>query len=576
MSQVSIDLSPITRAVDRLGDQLGRQIDSVDTKVGVVRSDLASTRSELAQLKAQFTSWVDEARRTAAVQESSVKLVDLKAQLDREFGHHGVVRRTSTGVLQAFDIGNVSNETVTSVAEELMIQTPRYWLAPCLVALAAWSMDKEDTAERSIREAYARDANKTSLLFALITRRQGRADASARWLRHYLMSLDPTALTREFAVILEATSHSAFGPAGQQLLTETIAKWRLQLRNDADAVDAQIKRWVADIGIRRDVLDAGSYPTLSVLAREWPAVARQLEQASALPKTMDAYEAIRDMSTSVPLVLEDLLDDILDRLVTEYDQEELPLRRNVVYHEAVVEERGDLDRARFRADHVQQALEMTQDILTLQTMAATNPTLVGVGPQTQRLMIGAGVKDFIAGVGRYCANYRADAIATVTLDFKPDHSNYARSYGFKGTQIMSGTPERIAIEDIQKTWDRTFADYIASVSFKNAWYTKRALIAGGIGIVVLLFNIWAGLVALLIGAGIVYYLGDQEKKRCAKLIADAEAQRGEAAAYTVALYHNAQAELVDAKLCYEKLDSQETELISLIETWPTRGNEEEL
>ena len=576
MSQVSIDLSPIIRAVDQLGNQLGRQIDSVDTKVGVVRSDLASTRTELSQLKAQFSSWVDEARRTAAVQESSVKLVDLKAQLDREFGHHAIVRRTSTGVLQAFDIGNVSNETVTSVAEELMIQTPRYWLAPCLVAMAAWSMDRQDIAERSVREAYARDANKTSLLFALITRRQGRADASARWLRHYLMSLDPTALTREFAVILEATSHSAFGPAGQQLLTETIAKWRLQLRNDADAVDAQIKRWVADIGIRRDVLDAGSYPTLSVLAREWPTVARQLEQASALPKTIDAYEAIRDTSTSVPSVLEDLLDDILDRLVTEFDQEELPLRRNVVYHEAVVEERGDLDRARFRADHVQQALEMTQDILTLQTMAATNPTLVGVGPQTQRLMIGAGVKDFIAGVGRYCANYRADAIAQVIYDFKPDHSNFARSYGFKGTRIKSGKPEKAAIEDIQTTWDQTFADYIEGVSFKNAWYTKRALIAGGIGIVVLLFNIWAGLIALLIGVGIVYYLGDQEKKRCAKLIAEAEAQRGQAAAYTVALYHNAQAELVDAKLCYEKLDSQESELISLIQTWPTRGTEEEL
>ena len=87
----------------------------------------------------------------------------------------------------------------------------------------------------------------TSLLFALVTRRQGRMDASTRWLRHYLMSLSPQALTREFAVILEATSHSAFGPAGQQLLTETISKWRVQLRSDNDVVDAQVKRWVAEI-----------------------------------------------------------------------------------------------------------------------------------------------------------------------------------------------------------------------------------------------------------------------------------------------------------------------------------------
>lgn len=574
MSQ--IDLTPITRAVDRMGAQLSRQIDEVDTKVGTVRSDLASTKSELSQLRSQFMQWVDEARRTAAVQESSVKLVDLKAQLDREYGHYGVVRRTSQGVLQAFDIGNVSNATVTSVAEELMIQTPRYWLAPCLVALAAWSMNNEEIAEKSIREAYARDPNKTSLVFALVTRRQHREDASVRWLRHYLTSLAPTALTREFAVILEATSHNAFGAAGQQLLSEAIGKWRIQLRNDVDAVDSQIKRWVADIGIRREELDQDSYPVLAFLSPHWPIVKRQIELASALPETLLAYEAIRDFDAPIPSVLEDLLDDILDRLVTEYDEEELPLRREVVYHEAVVEERGDLDRARYRADHLQQALEMTQDILTLQTMAATNPKLVGVGPQTQRLMIGVGVKDFSAGVGRFCANYRAEAIERVSFDFKPEHSNYARSYGFKGTVVASDMPEQQALHQIQRTWDETFAAYIAAVSFDNSWYTKRALIAGGIGVVLLIFNVWAGVIALLIGGGIVYYMGEQEKKRCAKLVADAEAQRGDAFNYSAAMYRNAQAELVDALLTYHMLDEQEAELINLIETWPTRGKEEEL
>lgn len=575
MSQ-SIDLSPITRAVDRLAVQLSNQIDSVDTKVGAVRSDLASTRGELSQLRSQFIQWVDEARRTAAVQESSVKLVDLKAQLDRQFGHYAVVRRTSQGVLQAFDIGNVSNDTVTSVAEELMIQTPRYWLAPCLVALAAWSMNDEEIAEKSIREAYARDPNKTSLMFALVTRRQGRGDASARWLRHYLTSLDPTALTREFAVILEATSHNAFGPAGQQLLSEAIGKWRVQLRNDVDAVDAQIKRWVADVGIRRQELADDSYPTLAYLSPHWPTLKRQLELASALPETIDAYEAVRDFDAPIPSVLEDLLDDILDQLVREYDEEELPLRRNVVYHEAVVDERGDLDRARYRADHLQQALEMTQDILSLQTMAATNPKLVGVGPQTQRLMIGVGVNDFAAGVGRYCANYRAEAIDRVSFNFKPDHSNYARAYKFKGTVVASDMPEPHAVEQIRRTWEQTFTEYIESVSFKNSWYTKRALIAGGIGLVLLFFNVWLGVIALLVGAGVVYAMGENEKKRCAKLVADAEAQRAEALEYTLGMYRNAQAELVDAKLCYQQLDEQEAELLNLIKTWPTRGKEEEL
>ena len=555
---------------------VGELSSHVDTQVGLVRNDLSRSQTELTQLRQAFLKYVDEARRTAAVQESAVKLVDLKAERDRQYGHYDLVRRSSQGVLKALDVGIVSNETVTSVAEELMIQTPGYWLAPCLVALAAWSMDDQAIATKAIQEAYRRDPNKTSLLFALITRRQGRTDATVRWLRHYLTSLDPTALTREFAVILEATSHNAFGPAGQQLLAETIGKWRIQLRSDVNAVDAQVKRWVAEIGIRRQELDPDSSPVLAYLSPQWPTIKRQVELASALPETIDAYEAVRDFDAPIPGMLEDLLDDILDQLVKEYDEEELPLRREVVYHEAVVEERGDEDRARYRANHLQEALALTQDILTLQTTAATNPKKAGVGPQTQRLMIGVGVKDFEAAAGRFCANYRAEAIDRVAYDFPPDHSNYAKAYGFKGTRVTSDMPEAAATGRLQVVWDDTFADYIASVSFKDSWYTKRVLIASGIGIVLLLINIWAGIIALLIGGGIVYYLGDREKKRCAQLVADAEAQRHEAAAYTVAMYQNAQAELVDVLLTYEQLDAQESDLLDLIKTWPTRGKEEEL
>lgn len=574
MSQQDLtNYGAIERIVQRAVGELSSH---VDAQVGMVRGDLSRSQSELTQLRQAFLKYVAEARRTAAVQESAVKLVDLKAERDRQYGHYDLVRRSSQGVLKALDVGIVSNETVTSVAEELMIQTPGYWLAPCLVALAAWSMDDQPIAEKAIQEAFQRDPNKTSLLFALITRRQGRTDATVRWLRHYLTSLDPTALTREFAVILEATSHNAFGPAGQQLLAEAIGKWRIQLRSDVNAVDAQVKRWVAEIGIRRQELDPDSYPVLAYLSPQWPTVKRQVELASALPETIDAYEAVRDFDAPIPGMLEDLLDDILDQLVKEYDEEELPLRREVLYHEAVVEERGDEDRARYRANHMQEALAMTQDILTLQTTAATNPKKAGVGPQTQRLMIGVGVKDFEAAAGRFCANYRAEAIDRVAYDFRPDHSNYAQAYGFKGTRVTSDMPEAAATGQLQSVWDQTFADYIASVSFKDSWYTKRALIAGGIGVVVLLINIWAGIIALLIGGGIVYYLGEREKKRCAQLVADAEAQRQEAAAYTVAMYQNAQAELVDALLTYEQLDAQETDLLDLIKTWPTRGKEEEL
>ena len=204
----SIDLTPLSRQINEVGreiiNNLGSQIDGVQANLGTVRNDLQLTRSELADLREEFQQFVEEAARVAAVQQSQVKIVDLKAQLDREFGHYSVVRRTSVGLLQGFDVGNISNAVATNVAEELMIQTPRYWLAPALVALAAWSHDRQDIAEKSVQEAFSRDRHKTSLFFTLVLRSQGRMSGSVRWLRLYMASLDPSELTREFAVAVVA------------------------------------------------------------------------------------------------------------------------------------------------------------------------------------------------------------------------------------------------------------------------------------------------------------------------------------------------------------------------------------
>ena len=262
----TIDLTPLARHIEEVGrdivQHLGSQIEEVHSQVGVVASDLHLTRDELIQLKADFEAFVEQATRAAAVQQSQLKAVDLKAQLDREFGHYSVVRRTCVGLLQSFDVGNVSNAVATTVAEELMIQTPRYWLAPALVALAAWSHDRADIAEKSVTEAFARDRHKTSLFFALILRRQGRLAASVRWLRHYFASLDPTALSREFAIILESASCAAFGPEGQELLAERLATWSRELRDSSETVEEQVARWNEEITDHAMALDSNEYPAI--------------------------------------------------------------------------------------------------------------------------------------------------------------------------------------------------------------------------------------------------------------------------------------------------------------------------
>ncbi|QXT63784.1 hypothetical protein [Tessaracoccus palaemonis] len=567
---ISIDFSPVIRAVDNVGLELSQNINQVDARVGMVAQDLRLTTDQLIALRSEFDAFVQQAGRTAAVQQSETRVVNLKADLDRSYGHHAVVRRTSVGLLQAFDVGNVSRAVTAQISEELMLQTPRYWLAPALVALAAWANHDQEMAERSVREAYARDRSKTSLLFTIILRRQGRLEASTRWLKHYLEAQDPGRLGREFTVIFEAASFNAFGPAAQQLMTRRLADWVTQLSASDDIVQQQIARWLGELQSQTEQLDPAGYPNLADLSpTDWPVLVNQLEVASSLPVMIDKYGSIARHETSLPTALEDLMDDLVDRLVTEYDAEELPLRREVLYHESVIEEGGDIALARRRADELQKALDETTDAISLQTQTAIAPELLGASVQTQRIAIGASQAHLLTAIGRYCAAYRQSALEHLRLDFTDQHSNYAREYAFGGASFSTELPEDAGVARLREAWVRTMSSHLEKARFDNSWYGGKAILVLGIAIVVGLFNVAFGIAAALIGAGVVWFFAEEAKKASKAAIVALEDARDKAAEVSIAKYRNALAERVDALDLYRSLDRQEADLISLIETWPT-------
>lgn len=570
----TVDLRPITRAIDSVRIELSNQIDGVTTEVGQVRQDLRLANDELKELRTEFNEYVKAAARTAAVQISTTQVGNLKAELDREFGHYAVVRRTSIGTLQSFDLGLVSNDVVASVSEELMIQTPRYWLAPALVGIAAWSRDDKEIADKAVQEAFARDKNKTSLFFALVLRRQGRIDGSVRWLRHYLDSLDPTALTREFAVVLEAASYEAFGPAGQQLATERIRTWIAHMRSDDAVIEQQVKRWTGEIGMQRGKLDVTQYQTLAKIAPDFGKLRHQIESASALPAVTEKYEEIKNHSAPMPSVLEDLLDDILDTLVTEYDEEELPLRREVVYHESVIHTQGDIDEARKRSEELQRALDESIDIVSLQTEAAINPDSLGVSKHTQRISIGISVGEFRSAVNRFTTEYRGRAVEELTYVLDDKHSNYASTFRFTGATIASSLPEADGEAAITAAWHTTMEAFIKAAQFKPNKHYVRGAVALAAAILCMLINPIFGILVLLVAGGAVASLAYREKVKAEAAVKSAEESRQRAIEHSILMYREAGAQLVDARDTYHELDGQESGLLNLIDAWPTAAREE--
>lgn len=574
MADFKIDVSPIMKAIEQVDDKVsivGSGLNRVSEKVDVVDTKVGGTQSELAELRRRFEDYVRQAERTANVQRAETKAGTLKADLEREFGHYQVVRRSSIGLLQAFDVGNVSESTAGQISEELMIQTPRYWLAPALVALAAWSRDDKDVCERSITEAYNRSQAKTALFFSLVLRREKREAESVRWLHHYLAACDPRALTREFAVILEAASQGQFGPQGTRLALTQLAQWTAELRGSQELVADQVEKWVEELTVSQKVLDPSEAPMLRRLASasDFARVKAQAEATTALKACAEKYEAIKDSEFTSSGVISTLLDDLLIQLVTEYDEEELPLNREVAYQDAIIETGGDLDRARTKADQMISVLDEHTDAVTLQTNAAIAPDSLGVSIRTQQVAIGVGKEDFRTAVRAYTKDYRLRHVDNVTLTLEPNHHQLASTYGFRGFATSTQTDEAVMAGQLRQAWDATFAAYIQSVTFKNQQMLMPIGIAVVVTLVAFMINPLAGLLVAAVSGGLAYYVIYQAQKAARAKVDGANAVKQRAFEESFTMLQDARADFDELQWAYEEQDADEDELLRIIDVWPS-------
>ncbi|WP_406279687.1 hypothetical protein [Embleya sp. NBC_00896] len=573
MTEVDYHLRSQVDHMNTLVVRLGEQVGVVAGEVAAVGHAQQQTRTELQQLRADFLAFVEQATLTANVQRAETKIGVIQDTVDHEYGHYKTVRRTAVGMLQAFDTGLVSEETVRSVGEQLMIQTPRYWLAPALIGLAAWSADDPTLCARAVEEAFRRAPDRTSLFFALVLRRQGRQPVAVRWLRHYLGAQDPAALGREFAVILESISQGAFGPAGRELLRETLDGWRDKLLADAAGEEAQITRWRAEIDSLRGPSTQAEFPRLAGVCPEWPQLDAVLAAARAQQAVLDKYTAMMAREDVPSDRIEDAVDDILDRLVSEYDNEELPLRRELALQQAVVDHDGDLAAARNAADVDAASLDETLDYLTVQTTAALNPAAIGASAATQRLSVAACHGWFTQAHEGFARDYRSALPQQVGAYFATSHGVGAQTFALPPWSGSFSEPLEHLEHSLGEHWDRQSKPFVDSLGFD---WRRAALVPVAIvvGVLVLIggFNIAFALVAALVVGGVaatVLY------SRYHSAVARQDvARRTLEAAKQESIQHlrGARAELTDWQTRFEAADRVAGELRQMIAGLATAGH----
>lgn len=526
---------------------LQNDINHVSDQVNQVNQEVLDTKSDLHTLIQEFHEYVRKDQLEKNVQLAETRLVKVRQELETNFGHYGDVRRRVTGILQAVDVSLVKKETIENSSEEQMIAAPRYWLAPCLIALSAWLNGNKELADKALLEALRRDDEKTSLFFALVARRGARYKASREWLDRYFGLQDPHNLEREIVILIDGFANGIFGPDARIKCGKQIEEWIEELSQKVGFVEEQHDQWKKALESKVKELDANAYPYLKEYSSTWSRLQESLKGAK-LHKIIHDYFNDIFMKEVIPAKnIAYAVDALLDTLVSKFDDEELPLRRDERLLSLVIQEDGDRKKAEALFDN-EKTLEERVSFTTLLTNFAMHPGISNASLATQKLSIALS-KEWIK---HSHDDITAENRAGVPLDINLEIDQW------KGS-TRDGSNESELVQSLKSNIEDRKVIAIENIKLMVKHW---AALAGGILFALMGFSTPFLFVFALAGIGYFFYTKKDLVKRKEKVAVE----------FDVLLEHCTQvlratlAEVVDWRKEYEREDQNAQLVTDLLET----------
>lgn len=554
MSDRVIEQADLRTIEHNLG-AIHNDLQTLDSNVGAVNSNIKVVYDEIGSLAKEFHDFVSVQQRANRLNQAETRLVKIRQELEKKYGHYDIVRRTTTGILQADDIGIVKKDTISNATEELMISTPGYWLAPCLVALAAWINDQPELAEKAIKEGIKRNDEKTSLFFALICRRADRKEACLKWTQRYLANQDEENLDRKTIIVLDAFTSGLFGADTEGVISRQMNEWLQHLEEKPGFTEKQTQQWSEAINLKRKPIDTSSYTYLRKYSKTWPVLEDILEGAHLHAEMLEYLIGIFEQKVSTATVREQL-DDILDSLVTDFDDEELPLRKEEKFEQFIVDFRGDESRARQNMNVEQTAFETHKDFTQLLTDAAMKPETAHSSVSTQKFAFALS-RDWVMNAYNDVVAQNRMKIPN-EIEINVDTFNDTTVDGQNENELLERFSTLVSSER-----DAELATCVMSSFEQFCLYGGIAV--GVIGLVMLLFgNKFLGLIAVIAGVGMV--LNHFSKKKDIENKRQNIAERYEKKRSSGSeIIRATLAEVVDFRIEFADKDSESEQVIDFLE-----------
>lgn len=510
----AINLAPLERRLDKVAEatnRIERELTQTNNRLGQVTEELSELSHELNALKDSFNRFMDDSKKATTLQKAATELIRVRQELEQNFGGYKIVRETMLGVLQATDLALVKKTTISQVTEELMLSTPDYWLAPCLVAVAAWIGNDRDLANRAIKEAVKRDEEKTALAMALICRRNNRTDTCFEWLSIYFAHQSAEHFTESNFTYLNAYLNGVFGPDEKHMCEDYVAKWLREIQsNGADFEQRQTEIW-REYCKNFTVDLEGQFPEMSGNVREYAEIAAYVSRINSVGRISDKFSSMKNITVEEEKLKKDI-DQTLVSLISRCDEKEEPLRKEERYLQAIRYFDGDTDAAKrsvLEADR--KRTEETIDLVSQMTNIIINRE--DARPSERKTSVNFLSSYIRSGFQEYMAEKKPEFPEQITLNV--DTWSGTTSDGTNADELQRGYELHMQQERQEK---------LATVKMDKP--KQRKILAGVIGGISLIFLfLFAPLGIMgLIGAGVCFFTSGSVEKANQQQIANINAE----------------------------------------------------
>lgn len=544
LSYIEQNLNSINHNINTLHQNIG----IVSSQVDQVEQEVKQTESKLEMLIQEFQEFIKKDTLSKNLQLAETRIVKVRQELGEKFQHYSEVRRRTTGILQAVDTQLVKKETIENTTEELMLSAPGYWLAPSLVALASWINDNKDLSNRAMLEALRRDDEKTSLFFALVTRRGARYKASREWIERYFSMQDPQNIDRELVVLIDGLTNGIFGPDARIKGGKIFEEWVKELSEKEGFIEDQRQMWKNALEAKKQIIDDGKYPYLKDYSSTWPELEASMSYAHLHNKIFDYFQGIFTKKIEPSKNITIAVDELLDKLVTSFDDEELPLRKEERLLSLIIEHEGNKDEAS-KKFNLEKTLEDKISFTQLLTNLAMGPEISKASIASQKFSIALS-KDWIKSAYE---DLTAENRLKVPIDIELSINNW-------DGKTPDGSNEHELTNSVDTFFETLKVDALKKVKVSlMRWAT-------GIGGGILALSGLATLNLLMIIPGIlgvIYLLTGRSKIKKIKLATIQQYE--DLKQSTKDILRAALAEVVDWRNEFEKEDNNAEKVIHLLE-----------